>query len=149
MEYENWGEKPVPTIDPESEPYWEAASEGELAIQHCADCGEHQFYPRKLCRHCWSRNLEFERLDGDGEIYSFTICHTAGQPGYGEETPYAVALVELELPSENPSGRPVRMTSHVVGCEDDELEIGLAVTATFRRISEEPEVHLPVYRPRE
>lgn len=147
VDYDDWGEKPVPVIDPESEPYWEAASDGDLALQHCSDCGEWQFYPRTLCRHCWSRDPAFEPVAGTGTVHSYTRCHTAGQPGYGEETPYAVALVELDLPTENPSGRAVRLTTHV-DCPDDAIETGLPVAVSFERVDDDPEVYLPVFVPR-
>lgn len=146
VDYDDWGEKPVPVVDPESEPYWEAAAAGELVLQTCADCGERQFYPRELCRHCWSRDLSFEPVDGTGTVHSYTRCHVAGQPGYDDETPYAVALVELDLPAPNPSGRAVRLTTHV-DCPDDDLAVGLPVTAAFERVADDPPVHLPVFEP--
>lgn len=147
IEYDDWGEKPVPKIDAESEEYWNAANDGELVVQRCDSCSERQLYPRAVCRHCWSRDLSFERIEGTGTVYSFAENHVSGQPGY-DETPYAVALVELDLPSENPSSRPVRLTSHVVDCELEDLEIGLPVIVTFRRIADEPMVQLPVFTPR-
>lgn len=149
MNYDEWGDRPVPSIDPESKAFWERAQNGELAVQYCEDCDEHQFYPRELCRHCWSRNLSFEAIEGGGEVYSYTICWTPGQPGYDEETPYPVALVELDIPSTNPSTRPVRMTSHVADCPPEDLHIGMAVSVTFRQISDEPPISLPVFRPKQ
>lgn len=146
VDYDHWGDRPVPAIDPESEPYWEAAREGDLAVQRCSDCGERQFYPRELCRNCWSRELSFEPVAGTGTVHSYTRCHVAGQPGY-DETPYTVALVELDLPAANPSGRAVRLTTHV-DCPDEELTVGLPVEVAFERISDDPTVHLPVFEPR-
>lgn len=145
VDYDDWGEKPLPVLDPESEPYWEAAREGELVVQSCGDCGERQFYPRVVCRNCWSRELSFEPVEGTGTVHSYTRCHTGGQPGYGEETPYTVALVELDLPAANPSGRAVRLTTHV---DSDDVEVGLPVAVGFEQVSDDPEVHLPVFRPR-
>lgn len=149
IDYGDWTEKPTPEIDPESEEYWAAANDGELVVQHCADCSERQLYPRRLCRNCWSRDLAFEAVEGTGTLYSFSRNHVRGQPGYDEETPYVVALVELDLPAENPSGRPVRMTSHVVDCEYEDLSVDQPLEVDFRRISENPKVHLPVFRPQE
>lgn len=148
VDYDEWGDKPVPRVGPDSEPFWEHAAEGELAIQRCEDCGERQFYPRWLCRNCWSEAVEFETHEGTGTVYSYSVNHIPGQSGYAEETPYPVVLVELDLPEENPSGRPVRMTTHVVDCSADELEIGMPVEAAFRRISDDPEIALPVFEPR-
>ena len=148
IDYDDWGEKPVPEIDPESEAYWTAANDGELVVQQCEDCGERQLYPRTVCRHCWSRDLSFEQAEGTGVVYSFAENHVPGHPTYDDETPYVVALVELDLPDENPSSRPVRLTTHVVDCSLEDIEIGLPVTVAFRQISEDPEVHLPVFEPR-
>ena len=147
MNYDDWGDRPVPMVDPESEEYWAAAREGSLTVQVCAECGERQLYPRELCRHCWSRDLSMEASAGTGSLYSYTRCHISGQPGYGEETPYLVALVELDLPEENPSGRAVRLTSHLVECEEDDLDLGMALEVDFRHVSDDPAIDLPVFRP--
>lgn len=143
VDYDDWGDKPVPQVDPESEAYWDLASEGVLAVQRCGDCGERQLYPRELCRHCWSRDLTMESTDGDGTLYTYTRCHVPGQPGYDAETPYVVALVELDLPP-NPSGRPVRLTTHVDEPHED-LELGMALSVDFRQVSTDPEIHLPIF----
>lgn len=149
IDYDDWDEKPVPAIDPESEAYWAAAAEGRLVVQRCADCGERQTYPRRLCRHCWSRDLSMVELDGTGTVYSYTACHVAGQPGYDEETPYVIALVDLDLSGANPSGRPVRLTTHLVTDGDDAVEPSLdaPVTVAFRQVAADPPVVLPVFEP--
>lgn len=147
IDYDDWDGKPVPTADPTSRPFWEAAAEGRLVAQHCADCGEHQLYPRTVCRHCWSRDLDLVDLSGTGTLYSYTECHVTGQPGYDDETPYVVALVDLDLPAATPSGRPVRLTSHVLAGSTDDVAVDQPVTVTFRQIAIEPEIHLPVFEP--
>lgn len=145
IDYDAWDEKPVPAIDPESAPFWDAAAEGRLVVQHCDACGERQFYPRRLCRHCWSRELDFESVEGTGTVYSYTVCHTAGQPGYDAELPYVVALVELDLPAANPSGRAVRLTTHVVADAPADVSVGQSVDVEFRQIATDPGIHLPVF----
>lgn len=147
-DYADWGEKPVPDVDPDSEPYWDAAADGRLVVQHCGDCGERQLYPRIVCRHCGSRDLDIADHSGEGTLYSWTVCHVSGQPGYDAETPYVVALVELDLPEPNPSGRAVRLTTHV-DCPDEDLAVGLPVAVDFAQVSEDPDIHLPIFRPRE
>jgi uncharacterized OB-fold protein len=147
IDYDDWGEKPVPQIDPDSEAYWEAAADGRLVVQRCGDCGERQFYPRRLCRHCWSRDLAIEELAGTATLHSYTECHVAGQPGYDDETPSLVALVELDLPEPNPSGRPIRLTTHLVGLDDRDPTLDEPVAVTFRQVADDPPVHLPVFEP--
>jgi len=147
IDYDDWSDKPVPAVDPESEAFWAAAAEGRLVVQRCGDCGERQFYPRRLCRHCWSRDLALEDLAGTGTLHSYTECHVAGQPGYDAATPYVVALVDLDLPAANPSGRPVRLTTHVVDATADALTLDQPVAVDFRQVSTAPEIHLPVFEP--
>jgi uncharacterized OB-fold protein len=48
------------------------------------------------------------------------------------------ALVETE--------EGVRLNSQVVGCANEELEIGMALEVTFERVSDE--VAIPKFRPR-
>ena len=41
--------KPVPVVNPWAKPFWDAAREEKLVIQHCQDCGANIFYPRIAC----------------------------------------------------------------------------------------------------
>jgi len=144
IDYDDWGNKPLPVIDPDSEEYWAAAAEDDLVVQRCTTCGERQFYPRQLCRHCWSDALEFESVAGTGAVYSYSRCHIPGQPGYGEETPYTVVLVELDLPETNPSDRAVRLVTHVVA-DSEEISVGDSVAVKFVKIGEGENRALPVF----
>ncbi len=147
VSYDSWGEKPLPLIDNESREYWDHAADEELVIQRCESCGETQFYPRSICRHCWSDAVSFVNHDGSGSVYSFTVNHIPGETGYADETPYVVCLIELESGKSNPSGRPVRMTSHLVNCATEDIEVGMPVRVTFREIQTEPRINLPVFEP--
>jgi uncharacterized OB-fold protein len=60
-------------------------------------------------------------------------------PPFHERVPYVAALVDLE---EGP-----RMMSNVVDCEFDELEAGMPLEVVFERVSDEPLVTLPRFRP--
>ena len=59
-------EQPLPVIDHDSAPYWQAAHEGRLDIPLCGDCGKHHFYPRAICPYCHSDNLNFDTVSGRG-----------------------------------------------------------------------------------
>ena len=67
-------EKPLPVIDHDSAPYWEATREGRLDIPLCGDCGKHHFYPRSICPYCHSDNLRFNTVSGRGKVHTFTIA---------------------------------------------------------------------------
>ena len=52
-------DKPLPVIDGESRPYWDALKQHRLTLKRCHDCGKHHFYPRVLCPHCHSDAVEW------------------------------------------------------------------------------------------
>ncbi len=128
--------KPLPLIYGETRPYWEAAKRHELLIRRCRACGRPYFYPRDFCPECFSFDVEWVKASGRGTIYSFTICHRPA-PGFEEDVPYNLALVDLE--------EGARMMSTIVECPDSGLKIGMPVEVVFDDITEE--VTLPRFRP--
>ena len=86
---------PAPTITALTQPFWDAAAEGRLKIQHCEDCGKAVFYPRPMCPHCWSKRLVWKEASGRGQLKSFSHVHKPGHPGWLLAAPYVVGLVEL------------------------------------------------------
>jgi uncharacterized OB-fold protein len=70
-------------------------------------------------------------------VYSFTVTHQNQSPGFREELPYVLAIVELE---EGP-----RLMTNVVGCAPDAVRIGMPVQAVFEDVT--PEVTLLKFRP--
>ena len=127
--------KPLPNIDPESAPYWQAAKEHRLILPHCGACGRYHFYPRSLCPHCHADGLQWREADGTGTIYSYTIARRGAGPAFKDDAPYAVALIEL---AEGP-----RMMSNVIADDLSRIAIGAAVRVTFDDVSDE--VTLPKF----
>ena len=107
-----------PVVSPETRPFWEAANEGQLAMQVCKSCGRGHHYPRSLCPHCHSEELQWTRTDGRGIIYSFTVVSR------GKNEPYVLAYVEI--------APGVRVLTHIVDCDPAGLVIGGSVRAVFR-----------------
>ncbi|MDQ0287316.1 putative OB-fold protein [Desulfofundulus luciae] len=135
---EKSGEKskvPVPQKRPETEKFWEGCKEGKLLLQKCNDCGEYIFYPRALCPHCMSQSLSWVESSGRGEVYTFSIHHRGPTPGF--KPPYVVALIDLE--------EGVRIMSNVIGCDPNEVKIGMKVKVTFEQLSED--IYLPKFVP--
>ncbi|GAA4714923.1 Zn-ribbon domain-containing OB-fold protein [Brevibacillus fulvus] len=118
---------PKPVIDSDSRPFWEGLKRRELWIQKCDACQQAIFYPRLLCPHCFSEQVSWVRATGRGEIYSYTVVHRAFGP-FAEQTPYVVAIVELE--------EGVRMMTRIVGDRAD-IAIGKPVMVTFEQIDDE------------
>ena len=122
-------EKPLPVIDHDSAPYWEAAREGRLDIPLCGDCGKHHFYPRAICPYCHSDNLKFDTVSGRGEVHTFTIARRPAGPAFDDDVPYVVALIELE---EGP-----RMMSRIQTDDPEKVRIGAKVEVTFVKATDE------------
>ena len=129
--------KITPRPTPETQPYWDGARAGELRIQRCIDCGKHYFYPRPFCPSCWSSNVEWVAVSGRARLHSYVINHRPA-PGFEEEAPYAIAIVELE---EGP-----RMMTNIVGVEStpENLVLDMALEVVFE---EQGDMCLPKFRP--
>ncbi|MBX9858685.1 MAG: hypothetical protein K2Y20_03735 [Sphingomonas sp.] len=63
----------MPTPLPETQPYWDAAAEGKLAIQRCGDCAQCYFPPRASLH---ALHIAQRRVGGDvGPGNALQLCH--------------------------------------------------------------------------
>ncbi len=127
---------PLPQPDPDAQPFWDYARQGELRIQSCGDCGGLRHPPRAMCSRCGSFEVEWAAVSGRGTVYSYIVSHQAVHPALADQVPFATVLVELE---EGP-----RLTSNLLDVEHDEIEIGMAVEVAFHPLTDE--VTLPLFR---
>ncbi len=97
-----------------------------LEGSRCRACGEVQFPPRTVCRHCRGRDLEPRRLSGRGTVHSFTEMATAAA---GFPPPYLMALVELE--------EGIKLAAQLTDVGPGEIEIGMPVEMVTRRLREQ------------
>lgn len=128
---------PLPRTDRLSQPYWEAAAAGSLLLQRCATCGRHQHFPRRHCIHCDANTLEWATACGRGTIHTFSVIHRTDEPPFASETPFAVAVVDLE---EGP-----RLLTNIRGVDPAELHCGMSVQIVFEAV--EGNVTLPQLGP--
>ena len=126
--------RPLPVIDDESRPYWEAARDHRLVLQRCGACGRHVFYPRALCPHCHSDALEWVPAAGTGVVHSFTVVHRPPSKAFADRVPYVVALSDLD---EGP-----RLLSTLRVADPAQARIGQRVSVAFEDLGE---VTLPVF----
>ena len=129
-------DKPLPIIDEDSRPYWEAAKRHELMMPRCNDCGKFVFYPRIHCPHCKGTSLTWQKLSGRGTIYSYTVPRVPITPAYKDSVPYVVALIDLD---EGP-----RMMANIIDCDPEQVSIGARVEVVFQDVTDE--VTLPQFR---
>jgi uncharacterized OB-fold protein len=130
--------KPVPVPDETTAFYWEAARNGRLEIQRCAQCRSWRYPPTIACPNCQSEELVPTPVSGRGSVYSFTVVRQAFDPAYAAELPYVVALVELE------EDAGVRILTNIVHAEPSTITVGMPVEVTFEdRIG----LALPMFQP--
>lgn len=130
--------RPIPPSSAQTEPYWNAARRGELTVQRCNSCGQRAFPPRAHCPGCGTGSLAWSPVSGRGTVHSYTVAYRAPHPVFAAQLPLIVAIVELE---EGP-----RMVTNLVGCDPDDLKVGMAVEARFEAI-DDSDVVLPVFTP--
>jgi len=128
--------RPIPKPTNITKPFWEAAKQGKLVIQHCKDCGAYTWYPRPVCMKCMSRNLEWKEVSGKGWVYSYTITYRA-PPGFENLVPYVVASIALD--------EGVLLLSNIVNCKPEDVKTGMRVKVKFEKLSDE--INLPVFEP--
>ena len=102
--------------------YQASLDAGRFQIQRCNDCRQHVFFPRQICPHCGSINLDWIAPSGSGTVYSTSVVRRKPEAG-GE---YNVALIDLD--------EQVRMMSRVEGIAPAEVKIGMRVQAQVIQI---------------
>jgi uncharacterized protein len=131
--------KPVPFPRGEEQSWFDAARNGHLLYQQCAVCGGVPSYLRALCPVCWSSALVEKASAGRGVVYSFTIQYRPGGPGFADDVPYTLVLVDLE--------EGFRVLADLRDCPPQSLAVGLPVKVFFDEAA--PDLVLPRFRPAE
>lgn len=128
--------RPLPQVTAQNEFFWTAGADGELRIQECQDCQALIHPPQPICRYCRSQKLGVRTVSGRGTLAGFTVNHRFGFPDL--PPPYVVAQVAV---AEDPR---VRLTTNIVDCDPQTLELGQPVQVTFQQADD---VWLPLFRP--
>ena len=129
------GDRPLPTIYPETEFYWNGAKEGKLLLNSCPSCDKAYFPPRPFCPVCGNRDVEIKQASGKGRLYSYIINHLPA-PGY--EPPFTVAVVMLD--------EGVKMVANLLDCPPDPeaLILDMPLEVTFEQRGD---VAIPQFKP--
>jgi len=132
--------KPLPNIDDDIKPFWDALKEHKFKLFRCKRCGA-WYWPVACCRNHENEpfygNMEWEEASGRGKVFAFNIHNVAFDPAFKDDIPYVYALIELE---EGPM-----FGSNIIGCDPGEVRIGMQVEVVFEDITEE--FTLPKFRP--
>jgi uncharacterized OB-fold protein len=129
--------KAVPQPTPQTQPFWDGCSAGELRLQWCRTCARHYFPPQARCPVCLQEDVTWMAVSGRARLHTYVINHSPA-PGFEDAAPYAIAIVELH---EGP-----RMMTNVIGVENtpEALVLDMELEVTFE---ERGDVSVPLFRP--
>ena len=128
----------LPRVDDRNRHYWTGGSDGELRFLRCQDDGTYVHPPTPRCPVCFGKDLAPEAVSGRATVAAFTVNHQAWMPS--PTLPFVLAIVEL------PEQDGLRVTSTIVGCPVDAVEIGMPVQVTFEAHADD-EVWIPLFEP--
>lgn len=128
--------RPLPQLTVQNEFFWTSGADGRLRIQECQACKALIHPPAPICRYCRSHDLGVRAVSGKATLSGFSVNHRFGFPDL--PPPYVIAEVAV---LEDPR---VRLTTNIVDCDADTLEIGQPVEVAFQHVDD---VWLPVFTP--
>ena len=124
----------LPRLDSENRFFWTSGADGQLRLLRCQECATFIHPPRPVCRRCLSDKIAPEAVAGTGIVDTFTVNYQEWRPGL--EVPYVIARVAID-------GAPgVFLTTNIVGCAVEEVDIGDRVRVKFEQ---QGEVYLPLF----
>lgn len=128
--------RPLPQVTEENEFFWTSGADGKLRLQECGACESLIHPPAPVCRYCRSLDVGVRAVSGKAALAGFTINERFSLPGL--PAPYVVAQVAI---AEDPR---VRLTTNIVDCDPDKLELGQQVEVVFEQAED---VWFPLFRP--
>lgn len=131
--------KPLPEMSGLSGEFYGWCNKGELRFQRCTQCQRWRHVPREICAHCGSFDWSWQQSSGHGRVFSWTEVVRALHPAFGDVTPYAPVIVEMD--------EGVRVLSRVLDCPADQLRMDMPLTVEFVAASDS--VRLPYFRRRD
>ncbi len=128
-------QRPKPSMNPDTQFFWEGAANKELRIQQCNNCLRLQHPPGVRCPACGSMDLGWIVASGKGTLYSHCQVHYPPLPAFKQ--PPIVGLVELE--------EGTRLVSNITDCSYGQVKVGMDLQVWFHK---DPQgFSLPLFRP--
>jgi len=130
--------KPLPNMqDADALPYWNAAKAHRLDLQCCPQCNVFLYPPGPTCPHCGGFDVPYNELGSliSGQLYSYIVTHRAFVPGFSDEVPYIVALVEVEQAGN------IKLLANLINCKPENVRIGMPLKMVWE--DRTPEISIP------
>jgi uncharacterized OB-fold protein len=102
--------------------FYDHLAKGQIKAVKCKACRNFVMPPSSICNHCFSKDLEWVKLNGTGKIISFSEVHVSSN-AFQPNTPYVVAVVEMD--------EGVRLAGVVKHASRNEIDIGSPVSISI------------------
>jgi acetyl-CoA acetyltransferase/uncharacterized OB-fold protein len=126
----------LPVLTEENQFFWTSGADGTLRFQRCSACGELRHPPSPVCPYCYSTEWAPAPVSGRAVVAGVTVNHHTWVPSF--PPPYSVAIVAIEEDDR------VRLTTNIVGCDPDDVFVGMRVQVTFEH---DDDVWVPLFEP--
>lgn len=126
MGFERFGRKSF-TSQTRVEAFVDYLDKGELRATKCGNCAQIFFPPRADCPNCLGSEMEWVKVEGNGNLVSFTQVNYA-PAGFEQDVPYTLSLVDFG--NVKVFGR---INSDV---PQDALQVGMLMKAVVSRLSD-------------
>jgi uncharacterized OB-fold protein len=123
---------PIPSPSLVSQPMWDAAKKGKLALQVDPGSGKAQFWPRPVNVQTGKADYEWREVSGKGTLSTWSKVHVPA-PGFADRVPYILGSVDL--------AEGGRVVAQLVNVEDEALTPGMAVKVSWEKRSEDISVY--------
>lgn len=126
-------EKPIPLKTMDNTPYWDAADRHELVLQKCTCCNAYNHPPGPSCTSCGSQDVTWESQGNDirGKVYTYVVSYRPFLPGFQNDIPLVIAVVELDnLPE-------VKIIGNVLNATAQDIEVGTEVKMVWVDINDD------------
>ena len=130
--------KPLPHLDEENRPWWEALQRHELYIQKCREVRRPALLSARAMHqlHVVEYRMDASAAGAARSTPSPTTYQNQA-PGFRESLPYIMAYVELD--------EGVKMLTNIVDCPPEQVKIGMPVEVVYEDVT--PKVTLAKFRP--
>ncbi len=130
----------LPELTDRNRHFWQGGKDGTLVFLRCQECGYYLHPPTPICPLDRSKRLAPEPVSGRATLASFTVNHHPWIPGV--ELPYIIGIVEIVEQAE------LRLTTNVVNCPPDAVQIGMELQVTFEHHEDvNGDIWLPLFEP--
>ena len=104
------------------ESFYKFISARKLIAAKCRKCGKLLVPPRPMCTDCYSKDLKWTKLKGEGKLLSYTVIHVSPKQ-FETMIPYAVGIVQL---TEGP-----QLPGMIRSIEPDKIRVGMKLRVDF------------------